>query len=185
MKFTSKRELVERIEREHAAFVGLLATIPARKRRVAGVWGDGWTVADLLAHLAEWHRMLLRWVEDGREGRTPELPAPGFTWRETPALNRDIQRRFARRSAARLEAEFDQTYARALELVRGLREKELLEPGHFAWTRKLPLASFIAPNTCSHYTVARKILTRWLRSTAASSRTRASAKSKSRREARG
>lgn len=164
MKFTAKRELVERIEREHAAFVEVAATIPVRRWREKGVWGDGWTVADLHAHLAEWHRMLLRWIEDGRAGRTPELPAPGFTWRETPALNREIQRRFARRSAARLEVEFEETYAQVLELVRGLREKELLEPGHFAWTRKLPLSSFIAPNTCSHYAVARKILSRWQRS---------------------
>jgi hypothetical protein len=72
-----------------------------------------------------------------------------------------------------------------LELVRGLREKELLETGHFAWTRKLPLASFIAPNTCSHYAVARKILTRWLRATAAAPTTRASVKSKPKRDARG
>lgn len=165
MKFTAKQELVERIEREHAAFVELLATIPVRRRREKGVWGDGWTVADLLAHLAEWHRMLLRWIEDGRAGRTPQLPAPGFTWRETPALNREIQRRFARRSTALLEVEFEETYAQVLELVRGLRENELLEPGHFAWTRKLPLSSFIAPNTCSHYAVARKILKRWRRST--------------------
>ncbi|MCY3003778.1 MAG: ClbS/DfsB family four-helix bundle protein [Planctomycetota bacterium] len=185
MKFQSKRELVERIEREHAAFVELLATIPVRQRRVAGVWGDGWTVADLLAHLAEWHRMLLRWVEDGRAGRTPDLPAPGFTWRETPALNREIQRRFARRSAARLEAEFEETHAQALELVQGLSEKELLAPGHFAWTRKLPLVSFIAPNTCSHYSVARKFLTRWLRATATAPKTRASVKSKPGRDARG
>ena len=185
MKFASKRELVERIEREHAAFVELLATIPARKRRVNGVWGNGWTVADLHAHLAEWHRMLLRWVEDGRAGRTPDLPAPGFTWRETPKLNREIQRRFAGRSAARLEANFEETYAEVLELVRGLRERELLEPGQFAWTRKLPLASFIAPNTCSHYAVARKLLTRWLRAAAAAPTTRARVKSKPKRDARG
>ena len=184
MRFTSKSELVERIEREHAAFIAVLATIPASRRRVEGVWGDGWTVADLLAHLAEWHRMLLRWVEDGRAGRTPELPAPGFAWRETPALNREIQHRFARRSAVRLEIEFERTYAQVLELVRGLREKQLLESGQFAWTRKLTLASYIAPNTCSHYAAARRILARWLRSTAAAPRTRACATSKPERRAR-
>lgn len=166
MKFKSKRELVERIEREHAAFVELASSIPARRRREPGVWGEGWNVADLYAHLAEWNRMLLRWVADDRAGRTPQLPAPGFKWNQTPALNREIQRRFARRSAARLIAEFDATYVEALALVKGLSEAELLEPGRFAWTGKLPLASYVAPNTCSHYAVARKILTRWLRASA-------------------
>jgi hypothetical protein len=166
MKFKSKRELVERIEREHAAFVELANSIPARRRREPGVWGEGWNVADLHAHLAEWHRMLLRWIADDRAGRTPKLPAPGFKWNQTPALNREIQRRFARRSAARLAAEFESTYAEALALVQGLSEAELLEPGRFAWTGKLPLASYVAPNTCSHYAAARKILTRWLRASA-------------------
>jgi hypothetical protein len=110
--------------------------------------------------------MLLRWIADDRAGRTPKLPAPGFKWNQTPALNREIQRRFARRSAARLAAEFESTYAEALALVQGLSEAELLEPGRFAWTGKLPLASYVAPNTCSHYAAARKILTRWLRASA-------------------
>lgn len=166
MKFKSKRELVERIEREHAAFVELANTIPARRRREPGVWGEGWNVADLYAHLAEWHRLLLRWIEDDRAGRAPQLPAPGFKWDQTPALNREIQSRFARRSTARLVAEFDATYAEALALVKGLSEAELLEPGRFAWTGKLPLASYVAPNTCSHYVAARKILARWLRASA-------------------
>lgn len=163
MKFTSKRELIERIEREHRAFVELADSIPARRRREAGVWGEDWTVADLYAHLAEWHRMLLRWMADERAGREPQLPAPGFKWNQTPALNREIQRRFARRSAAKLAAEFEATYSEALALVRGLSEAELLEPGRFAWTGKSPLASYVAPNTCSHYAAARKILVRWLR----------------------
>lgn len=166
MKFKSKRELVERIERDHAAFVELASSIPRRRRREPGVWGDGWNVADLYAHLAEWHRLLLRWIEEDRAGRAPQLPAPGFKWNQTPALNREIQRRFARRSAARLVAEFDATYVETLALVKGLSEAELLEPGRFAWTGKLPLASYVAPNTCSHYVAARKILTRWLRTSA-------------------
>jgi len=166
MKFKSKRELVERIEREHAAFVEVASSIPARRRREAGVWGEGWSVADLYAHLAEWHRMLQRWIADERAGRTPQLPAPGFKWNQTPALNREIQRRFARRSTVRLVKEFDATYLEALALVRSLSEAELLEPGRFAWTGKLPLASYVAPNTCSHYAAARKILTRWLRASA-------------------
>ncbi len=167
MKFRSKRELIERVEREHDAFVGLANSIPARRWREAGVWGEDWTVADLYAHLAEWHRMLLRWVDDGRAGRTPQLPAPGFKWNQTPALNREIQRRFARRSTATLVAEFEATYLEVLALVEDLSEAELLESGRLAWTSKSPLASYVAPNTCSHYAAARKILGRWLRASPA------------------
>lgn len=87
--------------------------------------------------------------------------------------------------APRREAECEETRAQELEIVRGLNEKALLEPGHFAWTRKLPLARFIATNTCSHCAFARKILTRWLRATEAAPTTRASVRSRPRRGARG
>lgn len=163
MRFESKRALVERIEREHAAFIELARSIPTSRYREAGVWGDGWNIADLFAHLSQWHRLLLGWVDDARCGRQPELPAPGYTWRETPRLNRAIQRKHARRSVAHRVAEFDATHAQVLALVNGLRPALLLEPGRFAWTGKLPLASYIAPNTCSHYAAARKILARWLK----------------------
>lgn len=165
MKFASKRALIARIECEHAAFLELARKIPKARYREPGVWGDGWSACDLFAHLAEWQRMFLRWFEDGSAGRRPELPAPGYKWSETPALNRAIQRKYAGRSVARVLADFDAHHAEVLALVRRLPERDLLEPGRFAWTGKLPLASYVAPNTCGHYSAARKILARWLRGT--------------------
>jgi len=163
MKFATRRDLLERIEAEHAAFLALAESIPKARYRESGVWGEDWSVADLFAHLSEWHRMFLVWFEDGRAGRTPLMPAPGYKWNETPKLNRAIQKRFARHSVARLVAEFDVTHARVLSVVKSLSERDLLTPGRFEWTGKLPLASYVAPNTCSHYVAARKILARWLR----------------------
>jgi hypothetical protein len=48
------------------------------------------------------------------------------------------------------------------EHARFLAEAGLLEPGHFTWTGRLPLASFLGANNCSHYRTATKILRRWL-----------------------
>jgi hypothetical protein len=48
-------------------------------------------------------------------------------------------------------------------LARGLPERELLEPGRFAWTGKNPLTTYLGANTASHYRTATKILKRWLR----------------------
>ena len=75
MKFQSKADLLEAIEREHEAFVDLVESIPSTSYARAGVWGDGWTIKDLCAHLTEWERMFLRWYRDGREGREPDVPA--------------------------------------------------------------------------------------------------------------
>ncbi|MDH4044226.1 MAG: ClbS/DfsB family four-helix bundle protein [Gemmatimonadota bacterium] len=42
-------------------------------------------------------------------------------------------------------------------------QAKLLEPGHYPWTGRYPLTTYLAPNTSSHYRTATKILKRWLK----------------------
>ena len=163
MKFRTKDELLAAIEREHATFVELVESLPAARRTEAGAWGDGWTVKDLLAHLTEWERMLLGWYRQGRDGGSPALPAPGYKWNETPRLNADIQRRYETASWRRVRADFDRSYEEILKLAQELDERELFEPGRHPWTGKLPLMTYVAANTSSHYRTASRILRRFRR----------------------
>jgi hypothetical protein len=163
MKFTTRRELIDKIEAEHRAFLELAHSIPGKRYREAGVWGDGWTVQDLFAHLTEWEQMFLRWYREGSEGGSPALPAPGYKWNQTPALNRAIQRKHGRKSLRKVLEAFDASYEEILSLARELTPKQLLTPGVFAWTGKHPLTTYLAPNTCNHYRAAARILKRWLK----------------------
>jgi len=163
MRYSSKQELLDSIRREHDTFEEALAQIPGSRYGEAGVWGDGWTVVDLVAHLAEWHAMFLRWCGDGIAGKEPVMPAPGFQWNETPALNRSIWKKHSGQSFEEVWEDFSRSYGEIVYLVEGLSEEVLLEPGHFSWTRKNPLATYLAPNTASHYRFATKVLRRWMR----------------------
>jgi hypothetical protein len=167
MRYASKRALLDDIEIEHARLMDLLETIPASRRREAGVWGDRWTVSDLVAHLAEWQLMCLAWYREDREGRRPALPAPGYTWSETPALNRAIRQKHRHWSYDRALRAFEQSYEPLRALAASLPPKVLFTRGYFAWTGTAPLATYLAANTASHYRFARKVLARWLRRTAA------------------
>jgi hypothetical protein len=163
MRYASKRELVERIEKEHEALVALVRSIPRSRYREEGVWGDGWTILDLLAHLTEWEQMFLGWYREGLKNGSPDLPATGFKWNQTPALNQAIWRKHRRKSARRVVEEFEASYDEISTLVQRLSSEELLAPGHFAWTGKYPLTTYLGPNTCSHYSFATKVLKRWIR----------------------
>lgn len=68
MKYTSKTAFVERMHAEHARFLSLAASIPRARYDEPGVWGEGWTVKDLFAHLTEWEQMLLAWYNAGLAG---------------------------------------------------------------------------------------------------------------------
>jgi hypothetical protein len=168
MKYATKAALLEDIAGAYDALEQRVDDVPESRRDEPGVWGEDWTVTDLIAHLAEWHRMLLRWYREGAAGRRPDMPAPGYTWNQTPQLNRDIQARHAGRPWAEVWAEFQGTHARVVDLVESLGESELLETGHFAWTRKSSLSTYIGPNTASHYRFAVRVLKRWLKSAGAS-----------------
>jgi hypothetical protein len=106
--------------------------------------------------------MFLRWYADGIRGVTPRMPAPGYTWRETPRLNRDIWAKHRRRSLGAVKKDFDAGYRQVRELVERLSEEELLKPGQFGWTGKYPLTTYLGPNTASHYRFGTKVLRRWL-----------------------
>jgi hypothetical protein len=161
VRFASKQELIQSIENEHEALVELVGSIPRKRYGEEGVWGDGWSIKDLLAHLTEWEQMFLHWYREGREGGRPVLPAPGFKWNQTPELNREIWRKHRRKSIQKVFAEFEKSYEEVLTVARQLSPKELLTPGHYGWTGKHPLTTYLAPNTCSHYRTATKILKRW------------------------
>ena len=163
MKYRSKQEFLESIEKEHRTFLELADSIPEERYDEIGVWGDGWTIKDLFAHLTEWQRMFRRWFEAGLAGETPEMPAPGYKWNETPRLNHDIWKRCRHEPWEEVRRDFATSHQELLALATRLSEEELLTPGYFPWTRKYPLTTYLGPSTASHYRSSTKILKRWLR----------------------
>lgn len=160
MRYKSKPALLEDIRTQHDLLRARLAEVPDVRWREPGVWGDGWTLSDLVAHLSEWQHLFLRWYGYGQRGAQPELPAPGFKWNETPRLNRAIWEQHRSRSPEAILADFDSGYRRIVTLVETLSPEQLLEPGHYEWTRRNSLATYIGPNTASHYRFALKVIAR-------------------------
>jgi len=163
MRYKSKQALLEDIRTQYHLLCALLGEIPKVRWHESGVWGDGWTLSDLVAHLAEWQHLFLGWCEDGLRGATPQMPAPGYKWSETPRLNRAIWEKHRSRSEAAVQADFYSGYRRIVQLVETLSPEQLLESGHCEWTGKNSLTTYIGPNTASHYRFALKAIKRWLK----------------------
>lgn len=162
MRYRSKSQLLESIRTEHDGFLTVARSIPETRYLEEGVWGDAWTIKDLFAHLTEWEQMFLGWYRQGLRGEDPALPAPGYKWNQIPELNRAIWRKHKDKPWRRVREESEKSYAEILSLAEGLSEAQLLTAGHFRWTGKHPLASYLAPNSCSHYRTTTKILKRLL-----------------------
>lgn len=163
MIYHSKEALLTDIRKEHDALSALIHEIPKPRYVEPGVWGDNWTLSDLVAHLAEWQFMFLTWYGDGLKGKQVQVPAPGYKVSETPKLNRAIRLKHQGRSFAAVRADFESGYGQIVDLVDSLSEEQLLAPGHFKWTGKNPLRTYLGANTASHYRFAMKVIKRWLR----------------------
>jgi hypothetical protein len=163
MRYASKKDLVADIQKEHALLINYLNQIPKSRLREPGVWGANWTVNDLIAHLAEWQNMFLAWYDDGQKDLTPQMPAPGYKWTETPKLNQAIWEKHKNRTPSKVRTDFDKGYARILALTLSFTEAQLLKSGAFQWTGKNALVTYLSANSASHYRFANKQLKKWLK----------------------
>jgi hypothetical protein len=124
---------------------------------------NGWTVKDVLALRSWWTTSLADWIETGAAGGNLDLPAEGYTWRETPRLNADVVTRSRAKTYAQVKLELQQAFDRIIRLIDELTDDELLRPGVFSWAGKWPIARWISINTARQYTTARTFIRRALR----------------------
>ena len=163
MKYLSKQDLVADIRFQRTALIALLGRVPREEFLEPGVWGDEWTVTDLLTHLAAWHELCHGWYIAGLRGQLVEMPAPGFKWNETPRLNSEIQARYRDITPEASLDWFSASHRKLADLAASLTEEDLIKQGRFAWTGKNALVVYLSANTASHYRFAQKVLKRWLR----------------------
>jgi len=162
-----KSELLKAIDFERSAMDNTLAMLTTRQMTQPGVTRGGWSVKDILAHLAEWQQMNLDWHAAGLCGKKPELPAPGFTWRELPRLNRMIYQKHRRRSLRAVLHDYHANHDRIVTLIKTLSDSDLTALGCYSWTGpRWTLSDFFRANTASHYLWARTRIRRWLRAQA-------------------
>jgi hypothetical protein len=78
-------ELVTRVHAEHAALEQAIASLDDTAMCAPLV--DGWSIKDVLAHLATWERRVMRAITAADRGEEIAWPEPGFEMHETDRLN--------------------------------------------------------------------------------------------------
>jgi len=159
---TSKTQLIAESLKEYTALEQLLDPLTPEQMNRPGMLGE-WSVKDTLAHLLEWQRMVLGWYAAGLRGDTPAVPAEGYTWAQTPALNQSIYEKYRDRELVDVLAQFHASHQCILDLANSLPEDELFTPGRYPWMRKNTLAAYITSSAGSHYRWARTELHKGLK----------------------
>ena len=154
---TTRDELLERSGSEFSELLESVEGLPSARRTCPSDYPRG-SVKDMLAHLDAWHRMLLEWERVGRTDDVAEMPAPGYTWKTTPALNMEIHERHADDSWEKVMASLRESHRQVRPVIASYADDELFEKKRYRWTGSTSVGSYAVSATTSHYDWAMKHL---------------------------
>lgn len=115
-------------------------------------------IRDVLAHLHAWHLMMNDWYTVGMTGEKPEIPAKGYTWKTTPDLNTEIQKRYTDTPLDEIKQKLELSHQTMLTLIETHSDEELFEKKRYKWTGSTSLGAYFISATSSHYDWALKLI---------------------------
>lgn len=158
-RVTNKQQLLDDASLSLSKLNTFLETLTPQEWEMEGIVGK-WSVKDVLAHLAEWHQMVLGWYQAGLRGETPSVPAPGYTWRTLPDLNHSIYEKHHLRPLQEVRNWFLTSDQECITTVKSISEEDLFIRGLYPWMNNNALAAYFSANLSSHYTWALKEIKR-------------------------
>ena len=160
-KPTTKAQLLSEAAQEREKLLAYLRPLTS-EQKPQPIAGD-WSVKDILGHLIEWHQMVLEWIETGKRGETPAVPAKGYNWGQLPALNQMIYEKHRDRPLEEIEAAFLRSDQQVRDVVTATDEADLLKPGLYKWMNQNALIAYFNSNMTSHYVWALKEIKRGIK----------------------
>lgn len=161
----NRAQLLEAARTRFARLDETAAAVASDLRAVPGVC-EAWSVKDLLAHLDAWHTMFLGWEAAGSRGEQVDMPASGYRWSDTPALNQAIHDRTANDEWGDVMTRLHDSHRRVLDVIASYGDEELFTKKKYAWTGSTSVGSYAISATASHYDWASKLIRKWAKALA-------------------
>ena len=136
--------------------------VPVESRELPGACAD-WSVKDLLAHLHAWQEMTLEWERAGSAGLAPAIPAAGYTFADTPALNQAIYERTRDNAWSDVISALRASHDQLLLVIDAYSAEDLFTKRRYPWTRSTSVGAYLVSSTSSHYAWAAKLIRAWAR----------------------
>jgi len=155
----NKEELIALSEENFNKLNALVDSFPKDKQTVEFQPGTmNRNIRDVLAHLHHWHLMMLEWYRVGMNGKKPDMPAKGYSWKTVPELNREIWEKYRSAGLNQMRTDFNGTFKEVQKLIRKHTDEELFEKKRYPWTGSTSLGAYLISATSSHYDWAIKLI---------------------------
>lgn len=121
-------------------------------------WERDKNLRDVLAHLYEWHQLLLDWVKANQKGeQKPFIPVP-YNWKTYGQMNIGFWEKHQHTSLNDSKGMLKASHAEVMNMIGRFSNDELFTKGRFSWTGASSLGSYCVSATASHYDWAIKKL---------------------------
>ena len=158
-----KTSILNEISTSYAALEEILAPLDKTQYFTEGVI-PGWSIKDMLAHIASWHHRLLTWLDAAIRNVEPAIAGPDSV-EEMDALNAQFYQENKSRPLDEVLTDFRTTHQQIMDIIQAMREEDLISPQRFAWSQGSPLWQLVAGDTYEHYQEHRKQIQEWLATT--------------------
>ncbi|MER3398791.1 MAG: hypothetical protein C4316_09755 [Chloroflexota bacterium] len=154
----TRDELIQHISREYERLKRLLAGVEPEQLAAEPVL-NGWTVKDILAHLAVWQSITV--TNLFRLERGQPLLYVNLDPKKVDELNARFYQELKDWPPERVLGDLEGSYRQLINRISLLSEEELNDPRHFKQLRGRPLWQLIAANTYEHYAEHLPVLEAW------------------------
>jgi hypothetical protein len=154
----SKTELLERMRAGREEWDGLIAQIPDSARTESALAG-GWSVKDLIVHVAAYENWTAAQIRAANEGRAPadserygveEMPPDPEGW-DLDRQNAAIYAQYKETPLAEVMSFSRQAFANLVAAVEAVSDADLSRVGAQAWTGDTTLLEIIPGQCYAHY----------------------------------
>ena len=155
-----KISIIKEMDTSYAAFEEILTSLDKTQYFIEGVI-PGWSIKDILAHIASWHHRLLMWLDAAIRNQEPTISGPESV-EEMDAINAQFYQENKSRPLDEVLADFRTTHQQIFNIVQAMPENDLISPHRFAWSQGKPLWHLIAGDTFEHYQEHLAQIQEWL-----------------------
>ena len=163
----TKKELIEAAETNYHALLELIESLSETEmntefdfssdlKKKEAHWKRDKNIRDILAHLYEWHHLMLDWVANNQKGISKSFLMEGYNWKTYGNMNIVFWTRNQSVSYEEAFEQFQESHHQVMELIQTMNDEELFQKKVFAWVGGSTLGSYFISVTSAHYDWAMK-----------------------------
>ena len=146
----NKQQLLDFGKNEFCRLMEIVEKLTPKQRDEEYIF-DNRTTKDIVAHLLAWQLLELNWYQEGMSGKKPAIPAPGYTFKDAPALNEKLYQEYKLNKWSDIGEQFKASHNKLLSIIEKHTDEELSTKKKYAWTGTTSITCYLASALSSHY----------------------------------